>query len=332
MTDPREASSAGWRRGLTGGKATSSAESRQFAPVGEDHQRSRSEQRTPGRGDSRAAGRRGRQRVGGGGGSALNHKERRPRVNVPTTGGIQTTGLRLSLAYLDELNLGNKGSARKFCFQNALLIFSTASSSYRLHTVDMDLLNLVVIDEAAMLKECESTIPLQLNGMRHAFLIGDECQLPAMVSSKISCQAGFGRSLFERMGIEGRLKHLLDMQYRMHPKISRFPNAKFFNNMIHDASNVRKKNYTRKFLSGPMFGPYSFINIADGREEVGDIGHSYRNMVEVALVMKIVREVFMVIGFYMRFEDDSLESARTDKAAALEVGKFCQKLIELNLL
>ncbi|KAK9117954.1 hypothetical protein Scep_016047 [Stephania cephalantha] len=137
------------------------------------------------------------------------------------------SGLRLSLAYLDELNLGNKGSARKFCFQNALLIFCTASSSYRLHMVDMDPLNLVVIDEAAMLKECESTIPLQLSGVRHAFLIGDECQLPAMVSSKGLCLV-----------------------------------------------------------------PYSFINIADGREEVGDIGHSYRNMVEVAAVMKIVREVF----------------------------------------
>ncbi|KAK9106425.1 hypothetical protein Syun_022436 [Stephania yunnanensis] len=201
-------------------------------------------------------------------------------------------GLRLSLAYLDELNLGNKDSAREFCFQNALLIFCTASSSYRLHTVDMDPLNLVVIDEAAMLKECESTIPLQLSGVRHAFLFGDECQLPAMVSSKLSCEAGFGRSLFERMSIEGRQKHLLDMQYRMHAKISRFPNAKFYNNRIQDASNVRKKNYTREFLPGPMFGPYSFINIADGREEVGDIGHSYRNMVEVAAAMKIVREVF----------------------------------------
>ncbi|KAK9115671.1 hypothetical protein Sjap_014618 [Stephania japonica] len=200
--------------------------------------------------------------------------------------------LRLSLADLDVPNLGNKGSAKEFCFQNAFIIFCTASGSYRLHMVDMDPLDLVVIDEAAMLKECESTIPLQLRGVRHVFLIGDECQLPAMVSSKISGQAGFGRSLFERMSIGGQPKHLLNMQYRMHPKISCFPNAKFYNRMIRDASNVKRQSYMRKFLPGPMFGPYSFINIADGREEVGDIGHSYRNMVEVAAVMKIVREVF----------------------------------------
>jgi senataxin len=44
---------------------------------------------------------------------------------------------------------------------------------------------LLVIDEAAQLKECESTIPLQLSGLRHAILIGDERQLPAMVQSKV---------------------------------------------------------------------------------------------------------------------------------------------------
>ncbi|KAF7075281.1 hypothetical protein CFC21_080064, partial [Triticum aestivum] len=42
---------------------------------------------------------------------------------------------------------------------------------------------LLVIDEAAQLKECESLIPLQL-GIHRAVLIGDECQLPALVKSK----------------------------------------------------------------------------------------------------------------------------------------------------
>ncbi|KAF3967220.1 hypothetical protein CMV_008761 [Castanea mollissima] len=42
----------------------------------------------------------------------------------------------------------------------------------------------LVIDEAAQIKECESTIPLQLLGHRLAILIGDERQLPVMVKSK----------------------------------------------------------------------------------------------------------------------------------------------------
>jgi superfamily I DNA and/or RNA helicase len=43
----------------------------------------------------------------------------------------------------------------------------------------------LVIDEAAQLKECESTIPLQLPGLGNCVLIGDERQLPALVKSKV---------------------------------------------------------------------------------------------------------------------------------------------------
>ncbi|KAI3972839.1 hypothetical protein MKX01_019497 [Papaver californicum] len=178
---------------------------------------------------------------------------------------------------------------REFCFQNASLFFCTASSSYNLLKLEIDPLNLLLIDEAAQLKECESLIPLQLQGLRHAILIGDERQLPAKVNSKVSDEAGFGRSLFERLSSLGHSKNLLNMQYRMHPQISLFPNANFYQQQISDAPNVLCKSYERQFLPGAMFGPYSFISISDGREEVDDVGHSRRNIVEVAVVMKIVR-------------------------------------------
>lgn len=74
---------------------------------------------------------------------------------------------------------------RTFCLKSATLIFCTASSSAKLQTNDITPLDLLIVDEAAQLKECESTIPLQLPGLRHAILIGDERQLPAMVQSKV---------------------------------------------------------------------------------------------------------------------------------------------------
>lgn len=74
---------------------------------------------------------------------------------------------------------------REFCLANARLIFCTVSSSAKLHKKVMAPFELLVIDEAAQLKECESAIPLQLPGVRHAILIGDERQLPAMVKSKV---------------------------------------------------------------------------------------------------------------------------------------------------
>ncbi|KAF3432418.1 hypothetical protein FNV43_RR27158 [Rhamnella rubrinervis] len=203
--------------------------------------------------------------------------------------------LRTLQSYLGGLDLPdfrNHESMMEFCFQRASLIFCTVSSSFKLHRVAMEPLTVLVIDEAAQLKECESTIPLQLPGVKHAILVGDEWQLPAMVNSKISDAAGFGRSLFERLSLQGYAKHQLNIQYRMHPSISFFPNLKFYQNQILDEPVVRKKSYERHFLSGSMYGTYSFINVIGGREEKDDDGLSRRNMVEVAIVLKILRNLY----------------------------------------
>ncbi|TXG56667.1 hypothetical protein EZV62_017980 [Acer yangbiense] len=90
-------------------------------------------------------------------------------------------------------------------------------SSYMLHSVDMEPLSFLVIDEAAQLRESESTIPLQLPDIKHAILIGDECQLPAMVASNVSDEAGFG-SLFERLSILGHSKQLPNIQVSSCPE------------------------------------------------------------------------------------------------------------------
>ncbi|KAJ6738455.1 P-LOOP CONTAINING NUCLEOSIDE TRIPHOSPHATE HYDROLASES SUPERFAMILY PROTEIN [Salix koriyanagi] len=182
-------------------------------------------------------------------------------------------------------------AARNFCLGNACLVFCTASGSANLHTEGATPISLLVVDEAAQLKECESTIALQLSGLRHAVLIGDERQLPAMVQSKISDEAEFGRSLFERLVILEHEKHLLNTQYRMHPSISLFPNKEFYDRRIQDSSSVKERNYQKQFLQGKMYGPYSFINVAAGKEQSNN-GRSKKNLVEVAVVSAIVASLF----------------------------------------
>ncbi|XP_050226584.1 uncharacterized protein LOC126676426 [Mercurialis annua] len=182
-------------------------------------------------------------------------------------------------------------SIKQFCLANACLLFCTVSSSAKLHTDGMMPLELLVIDEAAQLKECESTIPFQLPGLRHAVLIGDERQLPAMIQSKISEKAEFGRSLFERLVLLGHKKHLLNTQFRMHPSISSFPNREFYGGQIHDAPTVKERKYQKQFLPGTMYGTYSFINIAQGLEQSND-GLSKKNMVEVAVISEMVARLF----------------------------------------
>ncbi|KAK8583040.1 hypothetical protein V6N13_069804 [Hibiscus sabdariffa] len=199
--------------------------------------------------------------------------------------------LRDSLSELKLPSAMDKAPIVQFCFQSASLFFSTACCSYKLYDIRMKPLNVLVIDEAAQLKECESAIPMQLHGIVHSVLIGDEWQLPATVLSNVSNEAGFGRSLFQRLATLGHSKHLLNIQYRMHPSISYFPNACFYNNQISDAVCVKHKSYEKHYLPWPMFGPYSFINVS-GREEKDDLGRSRRNMIEVAFVQMLVQTLY----------------------------------------
>jgi len=88
------------------------------------------------------------------------------------------------------------------------------------------------------------------------------------------------------------------MQHRMHPQISSFPNAYFYSNKIQDAPNVERNDFGKKYLPGPMFGPYSFINVIGGKEQLDDEGRSYKNLAEVAVVMTILKNLHKGLFFF----------------------------------
>lgn len=78
-----------------------------------------------------------------------------------------------------------KSWIRNYCIHNAMLIFCTVSSSYHLHDMETTPFDVLIIDEAAQVRECESIIPLRLHGLRHAILVGDDCQLQPIVQSHV---------------------------------------------------------------------------------------------------------------------------------------------------
>ena len=90
----------------------------------------------------------------------------------------------------------------------------------------------------------------------------------------------------------GHEKHLLNVQYRMHPEISKFPVATFYDGKISNGPNVTSKSYDRMFLASKIFGPYSFINVDGGHETTEKHGQSLKNTVEVAAVVRIVQRLF----------------------------------------
>lgn len=90
----------------------------------------------------------------------------------------------------------------------------------------------------------------------------------------------------------GQPKHLLNVQYRMHPWISKFPVSSFYENRITNGPNVLQRSYERRHLTGPMYGSYSFINIDGGSESTGKGDRSLINTVEAAAVVRIVQRLF----------------------------------------
>jgi len=103
-------------------------------------------------------------------------------------GGARSLCLKLLKDLQNSLNLPvgkDRNWIQNYCMRNATLIFCTASSSYRLHNAEIAPLDVLIVDEAAQVKECELVIPLRLRWLKHVVLVGDGCQLRPLVKSQV---------------------------------------------------------------------------------------------------------------------------------------------------
>ncbi|KAM0909731.1 hypothetical protein ACQ4PT_014633 [Festuca glaucescens] len=211
--------------------------------------------------------------------------------------------------------------------RRAKSIMCTVSTSFRLYNVlpkdklvggqHKEAEILLVVDEAVQVKECEAMIPLQLPCIRHAVFIGDERQLPALVKSKISENADFRRSVFERLSSLGCGKHLLNIQYRMHPEISRFPVSKFYG----------ESTSSRTRLSVGILSPYN----AQVRAFQEKLEKSYSSYDGFSLKIKSVdgfqggEEDIIIISTVRSNEDGAVGFLKDTKRTnvALTRAKYC---------
>ncbi|KAF7759732.1 hypothetical protein Agabi119p4_11427 [Agaricus bisporus var. burnettii] len=113
------------------------------------------------------------------------------------------------------------------------------SASSALNVADFPV---VFVDEASMSTEPATLIPI-MKGSRHLALIGDHKQLPPVIVSQEARAQGLAVSLFERLTEEGIVPSvMLDIQYRMHPRISHFPSLEFYNSSIQDGTTDKDGN------------------------------------------------------------------------------------------
>ena len=101
----------------------------------------------------------------------------------------------------------------------------------------------VLIDESTQATEPECMIPVVM-GCRQLVLVGDHCQLGPVVMCKKAARAGLCQSLFERLVVLGIRPIRLQVQYRMHPCLSRFPSNTFYEGSLQNGVTIGELPYT----------------------------------------------------------------------------------------
>ncbi|TGZ79287.1 hypothetical protein EX30DRAFT_115713 [Ascodesmis nigricans] len=164
----------------------------------------------------------------------------------------------------------------------AHIICATLSGSGHemLRNVNVDF-ETVIIDEAAQSVELSALIPLKF-GCDKCILVGDPQQLPPTVLSREAAKFSYEKSLFVRIQ-ENNSKnvHLLSIQYRMHPMISSFPSAEFYNSNLMDGEGMADLR-TTPWHKSTVFGPYRFFDVA-GKESRGGTSLINREEVQTAI-------------------------------------------------
>ncbi len=95
----------------------------------------------------------------------------------------------------------------------------------------------LLIDESTQSMEAECLIPI-VKGVKQLVLVGDQCQLGPVVQSKKAEKAGLATSLFQRLVSINNRPIMLEVQYRMHPALSRWPSDMFYEGKLRNGVRV----------------------------------------------------------------------------------------------
>ena len=148
---------------------------------------------------------------------------------------------------------------------------------------------IVLIDEATQATEPATMVPI-IRGARQLILIGDHKQLPPTIISKRAEDLGLVRSLFERLVDAGLTPFILKTQYRMHPCISEFPSARFYDGLLENGVSAEERLAPAGFIWPNWDLPIAFIPI-DSIEGTDVENASRYNLDEAAKVVELVKKL-----------------------------------------
>ena len=181
-----------------------------------------------------------------------------------------------------------KAAFTNFFLRKSRIVFSTVCSAGK-SLFDGVKFPVVLVDEAAQAQEALTLIILRPETER-LFLVGDPKQLPATVFSDVCKDAGYDRSLMERRAISNDSSPdsiLLNIQHRMHPAISVWPNQRFYSGKLVDASCTLGRSFDAR--------PFQFVNVAQGSECRDPYGSLF-NRTEAAVVIELLNDLKLPKG------------------------------------
>jgi len=149
----------------------------------------------------------------------------------------------------------------------------------------------VLIDESTQSAEPECMIPLVL-GCKQVVLVGDHKQLGPVIMNKKAAKAGLNQSLFERLVKLGFAPIRLNVQYRMHPCLSKFPSNMFYEGTLMDGVTIPQRLKKDVDFPWPVAEKPMMFWSNLGNEEISASGTSYLNRTEASNVEKIVTRFF----------------------------------------
>lgn len=173
------------------------------------------------------------------------------------------------------------------------ILFSTLNSSLTEELENsLRKVGYLFVDEASQSRQTELLLPLKYFPDR-MILFGDHLQLQPTIKSAAAKSAGFGKSLFERLVESNFEKHFINIQYRMSPRIAKFPSEKFYDKKLKNSNFVLERKIEGReeleVIDSLIPIRNAFIDIERGKEKILD--KSFYNSKEIEFVKDFLYKI-----------------------------------------
>jgi hypothetical protein len=184
-----------------------------------------------------------------------------------------------------SINATHLKNLKGILLSQAEVFFSTVNVGGR-EIFSLIPIDVSIVDEATQLLQGDIATMFR-SDLKCLVLVGDDKQLPAVVTSDQCRRLGYGVSLFERLISLRYPFTLLNVQYRMHPLISSWPSEQFYSGQILNGENVLSEAYRKSWHRD--LSPLELYDVPEGSE--GSDGPSLFHETQAAVVRGIMTAV-----------------------------------------